>query len=298
MTIQETGFLLLTSQLGNPERRPLTTAQLRTLASRVRSGMKPDENREMTVEDLARLGYSREEANRILLLLSDTDLLEYYLSKAGRSGCIPLTRAGDHYPVSVRKCLGDDSPGCLWAKGDISLLRMPCVALVGSRDLHKENAQFAREAGIQAARQGYVLVSGNARGADQTAQQACLEAGGAVISVVADSLQKQKLRQSVLYLSEECFDTGFSSQRAHSRNRVIHSLGRMTFVAQSSLGKGGTWRGTAANLRSCWSRVFCFDDGSEAARELGIMGAELIGVQQLKNFDTLYGEKNNFLLEL
>ena len=35
MNAREEGFLLLSSTLGNPERKILTTAQLRTLATRV-----------------------------------------------------------------------------------------------------------------------------------------------------------------------------------------------------------------------------------------------------------------------
>lgn len=294
----ESGFLLLTSQLGNPERKPLTHAQLRTLATRVRGSAKPQADRELAAEDLIEWGYSWEDSNWILGLLSDEALLEHYLSRAGKVGCKPLTRAGEEYPISVRKALGDDSPGCLWAKGDISLLQMPRVALVGSRELHSENAYFAREVGIQAAKQGYALVSGNARGADKTAQEACLEAGGAVICVVADSLQKQRQRESVLYLSEECFDGAFSSQRALSRNRVIHSLGKMTFVAQSSLGTGGTWHGTVNNLRHRWSSVYCFDDGSKASRELAMMGAERIEAEKLRDFAALARENADFIMEL
>lgn len=298
MTAREKGFLLLTGQLGNPERKPLTASQLRTLASRVRGTVKPDVDRELAAGDLVRLGYTSGDANHILHLLSEEELLENYLSRAARTGCKPLTRAGEGYPISVRKNLGDDSPGCLWAKGDLSLLQMPRIALVGSRELHTENAYFAREVGIQAAKQGYALVSGNARGADKTAQEACLEAGGAVICVVADSLQKQRQRESLLYLSEDCFDGAFSSQRALSRNRVIHSLGKMTFVAQSSLGKGGTWHGTVNNLRHHWSGVYCFDDGSRAGKELEMLGAELIGIGKLSDFGKLCRETANFVMEL
>lgn len=298
MNQREAGFLLLTSQLGDPGRKPLTVAQFRTLAARVRGAVKPEADREMTVADLAALGYSADMATRILSLLADQEQLDYYLQKAKRAGCIPLTRAGKWYPARVRKCLGDDSPGCLWAKGDVSLLRTPCVALVGSRDLREENRSFARDVGIQAAKQGFTLVSGNARGADQTAQNACLEAGGKVICVVADSLEKQKRKDSVLWLSEECFNGSFSAHRALSRNRVIHSLGRMTFAAQASLRTGGTWDGTVKNLMGRWSSVFCFDDGSKPAIELGMMGAQLIKTEQLMDLDALYKENGDLFLAL
>lgn len=130
-------------------------------------------------------------------------------------------------------------------------------------------------------------MSGNARGADRAAQEACLRAGGKVISIVADELWKHPLRENVLYLSEEDYDSPFTKPRALSRNRCIHALGRMVFVAQSGLEKGGTWDGTARNLRFGWSPVACFRDGSEASRELEQMGAYLIDLEDLENFDNL-----------
>lgn len=288
MKPQEAGFLLLTSQLGNPDRKVLTVAQFRLLASRVRSMAAPSEERDLTQEDLKQLGFGQELSQRIVSLLDEKALLEYYIHRGRKAGCLPISRIGADYPPLLRKRLGMDGPGCLWAKGDLSLLKMPGIALVGSRDLSGQNRAFARKAGEQAARQGFALVSGNARGADRAAQSACLEAGGCVISVVADELWRQPLVERCLYLSEDCFDGAFSSQRALSRNRVIHALGRLTLVAQSSLRKGGSWDGTVKNLRFGWSPVFCFDDGSPAAAELGRMGAALIGVDALESFDRLY----------
>ena len=286
MTGREQGFLLLTSWLGDPERRPLTVAQFRTLAKRVQGMAAPGEDRQMHPKDLMALGYTEAEAVRILHLLSDKELLEYYLYKGRKAGCTPITRISEGYPARVRQKLGLDSPGCLWAKGNVSLLDTPCVALVGSRDLQVANRDFAQEVGRQAARQGYTLVSGNARGADAAAQKACLEAGGRVISVVADRLEDHKEKENVLYLSEEGYDMAFSAQRALSRNRVIHALGIKTFVAQSRL-IGGTWDGTTNNLKNGFSSVFCFNDGSDAIEELRQMGAVLIGREDLADLTSL-----------
>lgn len=284
MTPRERGFLLLSSHLGDPERKPLTAAQLRTLGQRMKLMEKPSENRELDVKDLIALGYRPEMAKRILHLLNDEQLLDYYLNKGRNFGCTPVTRVSAGYPLLLRQRLGLDSPGVLWAKGDVSLLSEPMVSLVGNRDLKDENRAFAEEVGRQAALQGYVLVSGNARGADRVAQNACLASGGRVISVVADELAKQPLLERVLYLSEDGYGEPFSSQRALSRNRVIHALGTRTFVAQSNLKIGGTWDGTVKNLRFGWSGVWCYDDGSEAMALLSQMGANLIGRSELKSF--------------
>lgn len=295
MNAKEQGFLLLTSQLGNPHRKPLTVPQFRTLASRVMQMEKPQALRELTQKDLLALGYDFSTAQRILVLLQDTQVLDFYLRKGLQWDCIPITRVSPAYPGQVRQRLGLDAPGCLWAKGDVTLLNTKTLSLVGSRDLSDRNAVFAKESGRQAAQQGITLVSGNARGADRVAQEACLNAGGNVICVVADSLEKYPLRNGVLYLSEDSYDLSFTSQRALSRNRVIHTLGYITLVAQSDLGVGGTWDGTVRNLQNGWSPVFCFDDGNSASRELEQMGATLITSTALTNLAALQPQNQTLI---
>ena len=290
MTGPERGFLLLTSQLGNPERKPLTVAQLRLLASRVEMMEKPAQIRDLEPGDLLALGYGCEMAERIVALLDEEALLKSYLRRGMGSGCYPLTRVTEGYPAVVRRRLGLDAPGCMWYKGDVSLLDRPMIALVGSRLIRGANEAFAREVGRQAALQGYTLVSGNAVGADMTAQEACLAAGGTVISVLATELNQHREREHVLYLAEDGFDYAFSAQRALSRNRVIHTLGEKTLVARSSLEKGGTWDGCVRNLRFGWSPVFCFDDGSEAMTQLEQMGATLIDIEKLQTLAALAPE--------
>ena len=295
MNGREKGFLLLGSNLGNPNRKPLTTAQMRTLAQRMAVMEKPKTERELTVEDILALGYGAEMAQRIFGLLSEEALLKRYLSRGRKASCTPLTRVTQGYPLAVRQRLGLEAPGVLWAKGELSILERPKIALVGSRDLHKPNEEFARKVGIAAARQGYVLVSGNARGADRAAQRACLEAGGQGISVVADSFESQHSQKEVLYLSEEGFDLPFTATRAHSRNRVIHALGEMVFVAQASLGTGGTWAGTVQNLKYGWSPVYCCQDGAEATVQLCQMGAQAITPEALDSLSQLHHPHCGFL---
>ena len=295
MTGAEKGFLLLTSHLGNSARPVLSTAQFRTLASRMQNAEKPSEDRELAVSDMIALGYGKDMTVKILSLLAEEDLLQHYISRGRRLDCVPITRITPQYPLILRQRLGQDGPGTLWAKGDLSILNTPAVSLVGSRELRRENHAFAEAVGIHAARQGLTLVSGNARGADRAAQEACLRAGGKVISIVADELWKHHSRENILYVSEEDYDSPFTAQRALSRNRCIHTLGRMVFVAQSDLLKGGTWDGTAKNLHFGWSPVVCFRDGSEASKELEQMGAYLIGVEDLRDFGGLPISEPTFL---
>lgn len=287
MTAREEGFLLLTSNLGDPNRRPLTTAQARMLAQRVASAPRIAEDRHLESCDLTAMGYSLEMAEHIVALLEDTVLLEHYLRRGQRLGCHPISRVGEEYPQTIHNRLGLDAPGCLWTRGDRELLQKPAVALVGSRDLGQDNLAFAKEVGRQAARQGFVLISGNARGADRAAQDSCMESGGEVISIVADELEKYAPKGHILYMSEDGFDLPFSAQRALSRNRLIHCMGLRTFVAQCGYQHGGTWDGTVKNLRFGWSPVHCFRDGSAASNLLQDMGAEGVDLVDLHNFSAL-----------
>lgn len=288
MTAREAGFLLLCSKLGDPARCPLTTAQLRELTWRVRQMERPKADRKLTVEDLLDLGYDYETAERIVKLLSDFSAMEVYIRKGTKLGCRPITLISRDYPAALLTRLGEEAPGVLWAKGDGSLLKMPAIGLVGSRDLKLDNYRFAREIGFRCAREGFVLVSGNARGADHEAQSACLSAGGSVICIVADSLTDKQPDGQILYLSENNYDSTFSAERAHSRNRLIHSMGCRTFVAQTDCGKGGTWSGTVRNLRQGWTPVHCFCDGSEGAEKLVQMGAESVDFDVLAKDGRLF----------
>lgn len=287
MTGAEQGFLLLASSLGDPVRKPLTTAQLRNLSRLAGLMEHPAEERELCIADLTAIGCGKALAQRILDLLSETDVLEHYMSKGRKAGCTPLTRISGEYPARLRDKLAAECPAVLWAKGDTAILHEPKIALVGSRDINNANKAFAEEAGRQAALQGYTLVSGNARGSDRIAQTACLRHGGKVISIVADALFRQQLTDRVLYLSEEDFDARFSAQRALSRNRVIHALADKVLVAQSSLEMGGTWAGTVKNLKHGWSSVFCFRDGSEACARLAQMGAQAVTLEDLQDLGRL-----------
>ncbi len=281
MNAREEGFLLLSSQLGDAQRKPLTAAQLRPLIAALETAECFAKPRLVTAQELMLLGLDRASAERAPELLQQPGALERYIAGAGEVGCRALTRISCGYPDRLCRRMGLDAPVSLWAKGDISILDTPAVALVGSRDLRRENLEFAREAGRQAALQGLTLVSGNARGADKQAQDSCLAHGGRVISVVADRLYRHPEQERVLYLSEDGYDRDFTAARALSRNRVIHALGEVTLVAQCTLKKGGTWDGTVKNLRSGWSPVWCFDDGSQASAALETLGAQCVGLEAL-----------------
>ena len=291
MNPQQRACLLLACKMGDPNRKTITPERLRLLLQLCPA--LSDDPAFMSAL-LNHSGAEKALAEQVISLLNDGPLLDAYLAEASRLGCTAFVRGSSGYPPALHK-LGTDAPMCLWAKGNPDALEMPTISLVGSRDLADENRNFAYQVGKQAARQGYALVSGNARGADSVAQNACLEAGGYVISVLPDSLIDHAPAPRQLLLSENGFNEPFSAPRALHRNYVIHCMSPVTFAAQCTLGKGGTWSGSIKNLRRQWSRLYCFRDGSPAARELEQMGACLIDAQELADFSTLPVQQLRFI---
>jgi predicted Rossmann fold nucleotide-binding protein DprA/Smf involved in DNA uptake len=270
------GYLLLCCDLGEPDAKPLTMTQLHTLRLRVKAADRPAHKQEaLTLETLAALGCTPALSAQILQLLSRGEALSRYLSLARQAGCFPVTCLDADYPPRLRQ-LGKAAPVVFFGKGDRSLLSRRCIGAVGSRRLLAPNRAFAEHVGTLAAREGFLLTSGNACGADQTAQNACLSAGGGVIAFVPNALPAEPLPERLLMLSEGGFHCGSSAARALRRNAFIHALAEKVFVAQSGFEEGGTWAGTTDNLRHGWSQVCAFDDGSPAARAFAAAGASML----------------------
>ncbi len=287
MTGAERGLLLLCAELGDGL-KPLTPAQLRTLRARVlaREEGRFDPQAPVTAAELRALGYDGDFALRIAALLNREEALAAYLGVAAELGIRPLTRVSPDYPRRLR-LLGELAPAVLFCRGNAALLNRPAVALVGSRELTPQGAAFARRVGELAAGEELVLVSGNARGADRTGQEACLEAGGAVIAVLPEGLRDHcPLNDRVLYLCLEGWHLPITPYRALARNRLIHALGEKTLAAQSRL-RGGTWSGSEENLRRGWSPLFVNEAGGPGCEALIALGAVPLRLEKLDSLRAL-----------
>lgn len=292
----EMGYLLLCCRLGQDE-RPLTLRQMGILRKRIAASPEPKQpEQKLTLASLRSLGFSLEDGTQILRLLNRREALESYLSRAEALGIVALSCNSPRFPPALRNKLRDLCPPVIFCRGNLSLLREPCVSLVGSRQLTVQGQAFACRVGELAAKEGLTLVSGNAGGADRTAQQACLYHGGAVISVLADALSAHAPENDrVLYLCQEGWELPFTAVRALSRNRLIHALGDKVLVAQTRLGAGGTWSGTEENLRHGYSPVFVHSDNSAGAIAMARQGATPVTIRQLSPLRGLTPAQTAFL---
>ena len=140
-----------------------------------------------------------------------------------------------------------NSPALLFYQGNIDLLELPKVAVVGSRDSSKLGNQSVQKI-IKELNNELIIVSGLARGIDTAAHMAALQNGGRTIAVIGTGLDvfypkaNKKLQSYIgknhLVLSE--YGPGEQPLKFHfpERNRIIAGLCRGVIVAEAKMRSG------------------------------------------------------------
>ena len=143
----------------------------------------------------------------------------------------------------------------------------PGLAVVGARACTPYGRLVARRLGAQAANLGGALVSGAARGIDESAHRGALEAGGVTVAVLGQGLcsrasgpEARKLHDDILngggsLLSELPPRDPPSKFTFPRRNRLIAALARATVVVEASLQSGAMHTAKAARdlSREVWA---------------------------------------------
>jgi DNA processing protein len=150
------------------------------------------------------------------------------------------------YPTQLRNI--DAPPLVLYVRGDAGALRMPQLAMVGSRRPTGPGRDTARSFATALARAGLTITSGLARGIDAAAHEGALLAGGTTVAVCGTGLDEvypaehselaQRIAAQGALVSE--FPPGTLPQRHNfpRRNRLISGLSRGTLVVEAALASG------------------------------------------------------------
>lgn len=209
---------------------------------------------------LARWQDNRISAERIRQLLSRGHSLALAVEKWQRAGLWIITRSDPEYPGHLKQRLRTDSPPVLFGCGNQALLNTGGLAVIGSRNASAADLSFARQIGEIAAAENTAIVSGGARGIDESAMTGAMQQGGVVAGVLADSLLKAathlKWRKGVMngnlvLVSPFYPEAEFSAGNAMARNKYIYCLADSALVVHA--GKtGGTLNGAEENLKKGW----------------------------------------------
>lgn len=216
---------------------------------------------------------------RVRKLLSRGFALSLSLDMWAKVGIGVLGRSDAAYPERMKSHLGRQAPALLYWVGNPTLFNGGGMAFVGSRNINPDAESAIRKVVRKCVGAGMEIVSGGARGADQTAMHEAFDCGGKVIGALAGNLYQaciDKGNRDALAsgnaLLFSAFDPkfGFSVANAMERNKHIYAMADYAFVAQSDI-KGGTWEGATGELkRKNHYPVFVYSPGElpEGNREL------------------------------
>ena len=155
-------------------------------------------------------------------------------------------RSDSRYPAALFDLPRPPEP--LWARGDLTVLDRPTVAIVGTRRATAYAERVTRELGRSLARAGACVVSGLARGVDASAHLGALDVGGATCAVLGTGLDvvyprahaslQSEIASRGLVLSElEPSDPSHKGSFPE-RNRIIAALASVTIVVEAGVKSG------------------------------------------------------------
>lgn len=163
------------------------------------------------------------------------------------SGIGLLCPVDQDYPPQLLRL--DDLPSLLFYKGDPSMLCLPQIAIVGSRQASLQGQRTSREFAYQFARGGFHITSGLARGIDAAAHRGCLDGEGKTIAVLAcglddvypkrhRSLGQEILAKGGVLLSEYPPGMPALPHQFPIRNRLISGLSQALLVVEAARHSG------------------------------------------------------------
>jgi DNA processing protein len=166
-----------------------------------------------------------------------------------------VTLADAAYPPLLLEVA--DPPLMLYCLGDISLLRRPNLAVVGSRNPTPQGRDNARAFAAALSDQGLTITSGLALGIDGQAHEGGLAGAASTIAVIGTGLdivyprQHRALARRIadrgLMVSEYALGTPSLAQNFPQRNRIIAGLSRGTLVVEAALQSGSLITARLAN---------------------------------------------------
>ncbi|MGJ8536910.1 MAG: DNA-processing protein DprA [Parasphingopyxis sp.] len=199
------------------------------------------------IPDLARRGGGRAPK------LADPRAIEAEMAAVEQLGGSYIFLHERPYPPALAQI--QTAPPALIVRGDLSLLGKPLIAMVGARNASAAARRFARELAHKLGEEGYVVVSGLARGIDTAAHNGAIDSG--TIAVIAGGIdvhyppENKALQQDIaergLLIAEQPPGSEPKARHFPYRNRIIAGLGMGTIVVEAAPKSGSLITARQAN---------------------------------------------------
>ncbi len=144
----------------------------------------------------------------------------------------------------------------LWCVGDIDLVRLPSVSIVGTRNVTPEGAARARRLARELTAAGCVVFSGLAKGVDKEALQSAVQNQGHVVAVIGTPVNQaypaeNKKLQEEIYRDHLLISQFGPGQRVFpsnfpERNKLMAALSDATVIIEA-----GETSGTLHQAAEC-----------------------------------------------
>lgn len=197
---------------------------------------------------------------RVEILLERKSSLAIALDKWVNAGVWIINRGDSSYPRSIKNNLKEKAPPVLFGVGNTNLLNDSYIGVVGARNANENDLDKSKKIGEFIVKYNLGVVSGGAKGVDETAMLSALNKNGRCMAIVADSLIKKStskeyrkhiINNNLVLISPFNPETGFNVGNAMGRNKLIYTASLSTIIIKSDL-KGGTWEGANENIKNKW----------------------------------------------
>ena len=186
-------------------------------------------------------------------VIADSAKVEREIAAVDRHGAHYLFRGDPDYPPLLAEL--ESAPPALTFRGDLTLTRRPCVAMVGARNASAAACRFARGLAQDLSMQGVTVVSGLARGIDTQAHIGALDGG--TVGVIASGIdiafppENAELQEAVatrgLLIAEQPPGSEPRARHFPYRNRIIAGLSLGTVVVEAAPKSGSLITARLAN---------------------------------------------------
>lgn len=153
-----------------------------------------------------------------------------------------ITIYNEAYPDKLKNIY--DKPLCLYAKGNIKLLKSNSIAIVGARNCSNYGKNITLELAYKLAKNNICIISGLAKGIDKYAHIGALMSYGNTIAVLGNSLdyiyplENKEIAEKIiekggLIISEYAIGTKPQKMNFPERNRIISGLSDGVVVVEA-----------------------------------------------------------------
>lgn len=194
------------------------------------------------------------------------------------------------FPQSLKNI--KNPPQELYVKGNVDCVNMPCVTVVGSRNMSEYGKKMTKQIVEELTKAGVCIVSGLAVGIDTVAHETCLENGGKTIAVLGSGLNKvypventnlfnRIINSGGCVMSEQLPDEEAKKIYFPARNRIVSGLSLATLVIEAAYRSGTSI--TAKFAFEQGKRVFCIPNSVGSKNSYGTISLIKRGATMITN---------------